>query len=275
MLLAASIYAAALIFLFERRDNETLRNRSKVSSAAMRGWYSVDTLMGYGVDYNAKTAAGRLLTVDLYILSLVLLATYTANFLTANLTILKSQDIISDIDDIKNGKIPFNRIGIIVDTVSEYFYLREVSGGSRNFYPLRSQQELFDALLSGVIDASLMDSSAAEYVTSSVYCNLTLVGAGFDKGAFSIVMSKRWIYAEDLDINILSLKESGALDDLKRKWFQKPSWPDSAALSTSMGIVTMGGLFLTFAIISVLSLVLFAWNTRFMIKNYILTRVRR
>ena len=68
-------------------------------------------IIGYGADFHVTTAAGRLLTVGLYILSLVLVAAYTAN-LASDLTISKSQDIISGIDDIKNGKIPFNRIGI-------------------------------------------------------------------------------------------------------------------------------------------------------------------
>ncbi|CAF4716872.1 unnamed protein product, partial [Rotaria magnacalcarata] len=55
---------------------------------------------------------------------LMLVASYTAN-LASDLIISKSQGTISGIDDIKSGKIPFNRIGVRVGTASEDYYLRE------------------------------------------------------------------------------------------------------------------------------------------------------
>jgi hypothetical protein len=237
----------------------------------MSGWFSVGTLMGYGVDFEVRTAAGRLLTTGLYILSLILVATYTAN-LASNLTLLKSNNIISGIEDIKNGKIPFSRIGIRVDTAPEDFYLREVSHGSRNFYPLKSRQDIIDSLLSGVIDVGFMDSGVAEYLTGEIYCNLTLVGAPFDFGAFGVVIPKQWIYGEELDVNILSLKELGIFDDLKRKWFPTNNCPGTASTSISMGIDTLSGLLLIFAVISILSWFLFAWQKRFVIKEYLTDR---
>ncbi|CAF4413231.1 unnamed protein product, partial [Adineta steineri] len=146
-----------------------------------------------------------------YILSLVLVATYTAN-LTSDLTISKSKDIITGIDDIKNGKLSFNRIGIIVDSAIEDFYLREISSGSRNFYPLKNQAELYESLLNGLIDAALSDIGVAEYDTNNIFCNLTLVGADFDKSSFDIVIPKDWLYTQDLDVTILSLTETDVLD---------------------------------------------------------------
>ncbi|CAF4395232.1 unnamed protein product, partial [Rotaria sordida] len=94
----------------------------------MSMWYSIGTIMGYGADFHVQTAAERLLTIGLYLLSLVLVATYTAN-LASDLTISKSKDSISGIDDIKNGKISFSRIGILIEASVEDYYLREVSEG--------------------------------------------------------------------------------------------------------------------------------------------------
>ncbi|CAF1254734.1 unnamed protein product [Rotaria magnacalcarata] len=91
------------------------------------------------------------------------------------------------IDDIKSGKIPSNRIGIIVGSAIEDYYLREVSGGG------------------------------AEYVTNNIYSNLTLVGEGFEQESLAIVTPKQWLYGQDLDVNILFLKESGNLDNLQVK----------------------------------------------------------
>lgn len=274
LLFATSIYAGFLICLLERRENEAIQDKSIVSSLAMSSWYSIGTIMGYGADFHSSTAAGRLLTLGLYFLSLVLVATYTAN-LTSSLTISKFQSPISGIDDIKNGKIPFHRIGIRVGTSDEDFYLREISGGIRNYYPIRSRQEIFDALLNNLIDVYFMDNGVAEYVTNAIYCNLTLVGAEFDKGAFGIVVPKQWVYGEELDINILSLRESGVLDELKRKWFQTGSCPDSSVTSKATTVEEMSGLFLTFAMITVLSVLLLIWKRRFIIREYLSAHICR
>ncbi|CAF1226955.1 unnamed protein product [Rotaria sp. Silwood1] len=274
LLFITSIYAGVLICILERPENEALHGKSIISSTAMSLWYAIGTIMGYGADFHASTAAGRLLTLGLYFLSLVLVATYTAN-LASDLTISKSKSLITSIDDIKNGKIPFHRIGIRIGTAGEEYYLREISGGNRNYYSLKSRQELYESLLNDIIDASFIDTGVGEYITNTFYCNLTLIGADFDKGAFGVVLPKQWVYGQELDVSILSLRESGALDDLKRKWFQTSSCPDTSVASTSTAIETMSGLFLTFAMISVLSLLLFAWKKRFIIQNYLWKRLCR
>ena len=274
MLVATGIVAAALMCIMERQDNEALQNRSILSLATMGMWYSLGVIVGYGVDFHVRTAAGRLLTVGLYIISLVFVATYTAN-LASYLTLTKIKDIISGIDDIKNGKIPFNRIGVRLGTSIEGYYLREISNGVKNYYPLTSRQQQYQSLLNGIIDASFMDIGVAEYATNNIYCNLTLIGGDFEKSAFGIVIPKDWIYAQDLDVNILALRETGQLDSLRIKWFQAKTCQDDYNGPTSMGFESLGGLFLLFAVVSILSIFLFLWKNRFIIKNYFSNLFRR
>ncbi|CAF3849635.1 unnamed protein product, partial [Rotaria sp. Silwood1] len=274
LVLGACIYAALLICLVEKNDNEIFQNRSISSQITMSIWYSFGNIVGYGVDFHVNTAAGRLLTAGLYMLSLILVATYTAN-LASDLTISKSKDIISGINDIKNGKIPHNRIGIRIGTVSEDYYLREISSGSRNYYPLKSRQDLYDSLLAGIIDASFMDIGTGEYITNNIYCNLTLIEDDFDKGVFGIVTPKEWLYTKDLDVNILLLRESGQLDDLRQKWFKKRNCPNLDETSISMEIDSMSGLFLIFALITFLSLLLSIWSKRLIIKDNLLNILHR
>ncbi|CAF1273260.1 unnamed protein product [Rotaria sordida] len=259
------IYAGILIYIMERKDNEVLQNRSILNQIFMSIWYSFGNVVGYGVDFHIATSAGRLLTVGLYILGLILVASYTAN-LASDLTIAKTNNIISGIDDIKSGKIPFNRIGIFAGSSIEDFYLREISNGVRNFLPLYSYDEIDRSLLAGIIDASFQDSGLAIYATNNIYCNLTLVGNDFDKSAYGIVMPQRWLYAQDLDVNILQLKEDGSLENLRQTWFAMRQCPDSSGISTEIGIEATSGLFLIFAVISILSLILFAWKKRQNIK---------
>jgi ABC-type amino acid transport substrate-binding protein len=268
MLLAAGLVAAVLLGILEKRENEALQNRSTTSLAVMGMWHSLGVIVGYGVDFHVRTAAGRLLTVGLYIISLVFVATYTAN-LTSYLTVVKTKDLISSIDDIKNGKIAFNRIGIRLGTSIEDYYLREISHGIKNYYPLTSRQQQYDSLLAGIIDISFMDIGVAEYATNNIYCNLTLVGADFDSSTFGIVIPKQWIYKQDLDVNILLLRESGQLDDLRSKWFQAKTCQDGSNGPTAMKIESLGGLFITFAVISILSIFVLIWTNRYIIKNYL------
>ncbi|CAF0799844.1 unnamed protein product [Adineta ricciae] len=272
-LLGSGLFAAVILCIIERQENEILQNRSLLSLLSMGMWYSLGAFVGYGVDFHVRTAAGRLLTLGLYIISIVFVATYTAN-LTSYLTIAKTTELISSIDDIKAGKLPFNRIGVRLGTSIEAYYLREISNGVKNYYPLSSRQQQYNALLNGLIDASFMDIGVAEYATNNIYCNLTLVGADFETSAFGIAIPKNWVYAQILDVNILSLREAGSLDDLRTKWFQAKTCPEASNVPTSMGLQSLIGLFLTFAIISVLSVILFLYKKRFMLKDYMMSMFR-
>ncbi|UJR10906.1 hypothetical protein I4U23_015093 [Adineta vaga] len=263
---AAIIYAGLIISIIERDENEALQDRSFISLIAMSMWFSFGTITGFGVDFHVTTAAGRILTIGLYILGLVLVAAYTAN-LASDLTLKKSIGTISGIEDIRDGKVPYSRVGIPLDTSVEDYYLREISGGNRNFYPLKSTDDLYDALLNNIIDASVMDAGVLEYATGNTYCNLTLVSADFDRSAFGIVFQKDWLYEQNLDVTILSIREAGIFDKLKLKWFQPSTCSYSDATSTAMSIESMAGLFLTFAVISALAVLWFISEKRSMIKK--------
>ncbi|CAF0896820.1 unnamed protein product [Adineta steineri] len=273
-ILGTTVYSSILIFLLERQHNEALQDRSHVSAATLSVWYSLATIMAYGPDFNVSTAAGRLLTVGLYILSLILIAAYTAN-LASDLTIQKSQSSISGIDDIKNGKVAYSRIGIIVDSSIEEYYLQEVSNNKRNFYPLTTIPEIYGKLLDGTIDASIEDAGVLEYATGHVYCNLTLVGADFDSTTYGIPHQKNWIYAKELDVTLLTLREQGLLDNLRAKWFGGGDCSQTDDSSTAMTVESMAGLFLTFGAISILSLLLYVWLKRKVIINYFRAHKRR
>ncbi|CAF1240102.1 unnamed protein product [Rotaria sordida] len=260
------IYAGILMYIMERKDNEALQNQSILYQIVMSIWYSFGNVVGYGVDFHITTAAGRLLTAGLYILGLILVASYTAN-LASDLTIAKTNNIISGIDDIKNAKIPFNRIGIVVGSAPEEYYLREISKGAQNYHRLQSMNDIYSSLLEDITVASFIDSGTAEYVTNNMYCNLTLVGNDFDKSVFGIVTPQKWLYAQDLDVNILRLRETGELVKLRQKWFEIQQCPSSSETSTAIGIQATRGLFLVFGVISILSLLLFAWKRRQNIKN--------
>ena len=266
--LFTAIYASLLISCFERHANEELQNRSISSLIGLGMWYSVGNIFGYGVEWQVKTAAGRLLTMGLFILSIVLVAAYTAN-LASDLTLAKSKELLSGVDDLKNGKIPSNRVGIRVGSSIEEYYLREVSSGVRNYLPLNSMNDIYSNLFNGRIDVSIWDSGISEYATSNLYCNLTLVGADFDRSSFGIAYQKHWLYGQQLDTSILSLRESGTLENLRITWFQGRNCDTSFDMSTAMTLESMAGLLLTFGVLSVLAILTFLWTRRAVLKKYL------
>ena len=278
VLLCTLLYSSVLIFLLERRENEALREKSIISAMAMSIWFVFGTLVGYGIDFHVETAAGRLLCMGLYMLSIILVATYTAN-LASVLTLSKTKNIISGIDDIKNGIIPFGRVGVLVGSSLESYYLREISSGSRNYYPLFSVDEIYLSLLNNTIDASIMDAGNLEYAVNVIYCNLTLVGAAFAPSSYGIAMPKGWSYGQALDIAVLSIRESGELDTLKRKWWSQrvcdSSLDSDSDPSDSIALISTAGLFLTFLAISILALMLFVWLKRRIIINYLKSLISR
>ena len=268
-ILVITICTSIFVYLVERDDNEALRDRSTISMGAMTVWYSLGNIMRYGADFQVTTAAGRLLTVALYILSLVLVASYTAN-LASNLTISKTKVTINSIEDLRQKKIPHNRIGIRVGMITEEFFLRQISAGIRTFYPLYSRDEQFKRLLNGDIDATFMDSGIAEYLTNNVYCGLSMVGPSFDVGTYGIVYPKHWLYAEDFDVNVLALRESGELDNIARRWFESKTCEEIVEAPNVMGVESMAGLFVTVGVIFMIALLALAWRRRMSIKNGLL-----
>ena len=274
VILVTTICTSFLIIIVERRENAALRDRSIASIGAMSFWYSLGNIMGYGVEFHVTTLAGRLLTAALYISSLILVASYTAN-LASNLTMSKTKYIINGIEDIQQGKLPHSRVGVRVGTSIEDFYVREVSWGSRNYYALRSHQELYERLSSGDIDAGLMDAGTAEYMTNNVFCDLTLVGPSFEASTYGIVFPRNWPYVRDFDINVLALRESGQLDALRKKWFQTKSCDETVEIPNAMNVESMAGLFLTVGIIVLVALLTLVWNRRMSIKNSVRSFIRR
>jgi ABC-type amino acid transport substrate-binding protein len=255
----STIVSGIVFCLLEREDNEALQGRSIIYAFGMSMWYSFCNIVGHEAGFNARTSGGRVLSVGIYSLSVVLVASYIAN-LVSYLTISKSANSITGLDDIKNGMIQFNRIGILVGSASEEFYLEEISDGRQSFNPMQSLQEIFDCLLNGTIDVSFIDIGTAQYVTNNVYCNLTIVGDGFDENIMGIVMPKQWLYERDLDVNVLALRESADLDQLKSKWFDTTNCSSSSEASDAIEIESMGGLFLVFTVFGSLSLLFFAWK---------------
>lgn len=116
---------------------------------------------------------------------------------------------------------------------------------------------MYECLLNNQIDVNFMDSSISEYVTTNIYCNLTLVGDGLNAGSFYIVMPKGWLYEKDLDAALLSFKEANDLENLYRKWFEVILCSNDPVLSGPIDSPSLVGLFMLFRMICASSIIIF------------------
>jgi hypothetical protein len=117
-----------LIWYFEQqndaRSDNMVNNNGNLSIEKSISYTTCITL-DKSPFFVVSTNTGRFLTYGVYISQVILFAVYAASLLSS-IIIQKSDFIISGIDDIKNGKIPPYRIGIVVGSSIEYYYLNAV-----------------------------------------------------------------------------------------------------------------------------------------------------
>ena len=250
LLLATIPYIGLLLWFFERND-EYLSIRRSI-------YYVICCLFGIGHPYVVRTSAGRLTMLAVHILQMILLIVYTARVLQFLIT-QSSNPVISGIDDIKNGKIPPHRIGIVVGSRVEEFYLNSVSQGKKDYYPLKSVNEIYTRLINGDIDAGLWNNGSAEYHVNNIYCDLTAVGVEFWRSSYQLPLRQGWLYKTELDFTIISFIESGELDRVSEKWFRQRTCGKTNLIDADLKTVTiegMSGLFLAVLIASIIAILL-------------------
>ena len=221
--------------------------------------------------------AVQFLTFGLHVLYIILFAVYTANLLYF---IIKqnSEPSISGIDDIKNGKVPPARVGILVGTSIENFYLKSISEGVKNYYPLKTIKQIYASLLNGDIDAALWSNQSTEYHVNNIYCNLMAVGVEFSHSSYQLPVPIDWLYKEDLDSSILSLIESDTLDRIAAVWLTKRTCSKedtSDRQKQSITLESAGGLFITFLVFSIISIAVHFWPELNGFGQRIVARIRQ
>ncbi|CAF4739571.1 unnamed protein product, partial [Rotaria sp. Silwood2] len=254
LILGTVFYASILIWFFQPKKADMQDNDKEYLTIEKSISYTICIILGKGPFFNVSTRAGRFLTYGLHALQIILLAIYTASLL-ASIIIENSKPTISGIDDIRNGKILPNRIGILVGSQAEEYYLNSISQDKKDYYPLKTANEIYTSLIDGDIDVAIWSNGSTEYHVNNIYCDLMTVGVEFAHGSYQIPVRQDWVYKEDLDFNILSLIESEDLDRISAKWFGQRTCSKTNLFEPKIITVQiMGGLFITFLIISIISI---------------------
>ncbi|CAF1216226.1 unnamed protein product [Rotaria magnacalcarata] len=273
---AIIIYSGFIIYIFERHNIKIEHCESEFKSILIGICHAMTSILIMNGDIRLSTNSSRITVLGLYALGIILVATYTAN-LSSFLTLNRSQATISGIDDIKNGRLPFSRIGIVTNSAVSDYYIQNIS---TEYHALSTIEEMYSRLLDHTIDASIWDSSVLEYAVNNYYCDkLIIAGVGFVKSSFAIVLPKNWLYKRDLDLHILALRETQKLESLENAWLRHRTCPSSSSSSANhenkedssktetFSLDVLGGLFLTFLITTAIAFCFHLWHCRVAIIN--------
>jgi ABC-type amino acid transport substrate-binding protein len=251
-----------LVWYFERQNGGGSEKRV-IKTISSSSAYILNTMLNRG-SLSVESNAGRFLTYGLYIVQTILFSVYTASLLSYIIT-QSSDPTLSGIDDIKNGRIPPKRIGVVVGSAVEEYYLNSVSQGKKDFYPLQTADEVYTSLRNGYVDAALWNNLTIGYHTNNVYCDLMPTGVEFSLSSYQLPVKKDWLYKADLDSNILLLIQSEELDKISEKWFKSrgcgvagPFDPERKSITLQATI----GIFIILLIFIIAAIIIHCWTSR-------------
>ena len=266
LLLAVVPHASVLLWLFERASNNEPHkdedNNEKLSLRRATS-YVIYTLINKSHDYVIRTSAAEGLRLGLSFLQIIFFAVYTASLLS-NIVTQKPTLIITGLDDIINGKIAPDRIGIVAGSRIEEIYLNTVTHGKRNYYSLQKTSEVYTALINRDIDAALWTNLSITYHVNNVYCDLMAVGTEFSHSSYQLPIKQDWLYKAELDFNILSLLESPEFDQISNKWLESHSCSRTNTFDSSKKVITvetMSRVFIIYVCVSSIAILIhFLWR---------------
>ena len=234
-------------------------------------YHTIGALVQRGSELQPKSFFGRLQTVIVWLMSVILVALLTSN-LTTYFTAQREKPWIQSIDDLQMcRKVACNRIGIVEHSQHAEFFKEEIMNGNDvQYYHLKHPSESYKKLIEHQIDVAITDSSTADYFTQTpAYCQLEVVSTTLARSYFGIAFSKEWRYKKDLDKHIIDLKSNGEIDRLLEKWFQQKNCADENKVSSGHGLqfYEASGLFIIFGSLTGLNLIGFLLKSFYSVKK--------
>ncbi len=183
-------------------------------------WFAYGSLVGAGTEMVPRTVSGRLLTGTWWFFGLILVSSYTAN-LAAFLTVVKIETPIKSVVDLASQtKIQY---GTVKNTYANSMFR---SSKLETFAKMWSFMETVDTMVDNFsvgIErvqqgdyAFIWDSPINKYI-AMIECDTIAVGEPFDEKGYGIGVPMGASYRDDITMVILSLSESGYMQELDEK----------------------------------------------------------
>lgn len=266
------ILSALLIAMYEfyaqgkaQESGQTgdIRDNDKKITVIRSLYHTVGALLQRGSELQPKTFFGRLQTVIVWLMSIILVALLTSN-MTIYFNAQREKPWLQSIEDLQMcRKVACNRIGIVQRSQHEEYFTKEIMNGYQmNYYRLKHPDECYTKLLDNHINVAIADSASADYFTQTPgYCQLEEVGIPFGKTYFGIALPKQWPYKQDLDDHIMDLKLNGEIDRLLERWFQQKHCDRNNGIGDDLDALEISGLLYIFASLTLINLIAFVFRS--------------
>ena len=188
-------------------------------------WFTFGSLVLNSTDIVPRTIPSKILAGTLWLFSLIIISTYTAN-LAAFLTISKFETPISSVYDLGNqGKVKYGTVWS--SATSDFFqysqmaYFKDMWQYMAVIEPenmVNTTEEGFERVRQSNGDyAFIWDDDVIDHEVNKD-CNFEKVGNSFDASkGYGIAMPKGALYRDSISIAVLELGEDGIMSELENK----------------------------------------------------------
>jgi polar amino acid transport system substrate-binding protein len=210
-LIAVLLFAAHILWLFERKKNPEMFPSSYVAGVWEAFWWSAVTVttVGYG-DKTPKSIPGRLVAVVWMFAGLLFLGYFTASVTTV-LTVAQLTGNINGPDDLM-GK----SVGTVGGTTASV-YLQRTGARVVEFAKI---DEAYVKLVDGDLDAVVYDAPGLRYFASHEGRGAVhVVGPLFMEQSYGIGFPEGSPYREDINKALLMVRENGVYEEIYNEYF--------------------------------------------------------
>ena len=208
---AAVLFAAHVLWFFERRKNSENFPRAYVKGLWEAFWWSsvTATTVGYG-DRVPRSTPGRLVALIWMFAGIILISFFTAS-VTTQLTVSRLEGSINGPSD-----LPGHTVGTVGGSTSEAY----LQNNAVNALAYDTVEGAYEALLAGKVEAVVYDSPVLRYHAKRLLKNrVRVVGPIFQKQSYGIALPNGSPYREQINRILLDLRESGRYQEIYVKWF--------------------------------------------------------
>jgi polar amino acid transport system substrate-binding protein len=204
------VIIAHLVWFFERRNpHGLLADRSYYPGIFEAFWWAASTLATQA-DQMPRAPLARLLAVFWMFASVVFIAYFTAA-VTSSLTLQQLRSDINGPDDLPGKRVASVRGSTSVE------YLKQVGVDVTEFARV---EDTIQSLEQGQVDAIVYDAPVLLYLSSHDWMGKAQpVGPIFRRENYGIAFPTDSPYRKPVNEALLRMKETGAYDQLYKKWF--------------------------------------------------------
>ncbi|CAA0833575.1 Glutamate receptor 3.2 [Striga hermonthica] len=258
------LVVGVVVWILEHRINDDFRGPPKKQLVTML-WFGFSTMFFAHREKTMSTLGRMVLIIWLFVV-LIITSSYTAS-LTSILTIQHLSPSIQGIDSLISSN---GRVGFQVGSFAETYLADELNIARSRLVSLDSPEAYADALIKGRV-AAVVDERPYVDLFLSNYCMFQAVGREFTKSGWGFAFPRDSQLATDLSTAILTLSETGKLQELRKKWLSSRSCPEQGSDEDSeqLQLKSFWGLFLTCGVACFLALLVYFCSMVHKFKRYI------